>query len=112
LYGEFLFSLTGRWVLHGNKFRVNKREDARTLRVDEKDIEQVNRELSSSVSDLKLQVYDLKTKLLQHTDCDCQLIQEYIANEANRHIHDLGAGRSHNRRLILLKTAVQFSRCS
>jgi glutathione synthase/RimK-type ligase-like ATP-grasp enzyme len=53
-------------------------------------MEQTNRKLSSSVSDLTQQVYELKMKLLQHTDCDCYLIQEYIANEANRYIRDFG----------------------
>ncbi|KAK2684880.1 hypothetical protein V3481_018547 [Fusarium oxysporum f. sp. vasinfectum] len=76
-----------------NKFRVKKREDAKKLRADEENMEQTNRKLLSSVSDLTQQVYELKMKLLQHTDCDCRLIQEYIANEANRYIHDLGSDK-------------------
>jgi hypothetical protein len=73
-----------------NKFRVKKREDAKKLRANEENMEQTNRKLSSSLADLTEQVYELKMKLLQHTDCNCHLIQEYIANEANRYIHDLG----------------------
>ncbi|KAF4435932.1 Transcription factor atf21 [Fusarium acutatum] len=73
-----------------NKFRIKKREDAKKLRADEEDVERANRDLSGCVSDLTLQVYQLKMRLLQHTDCDCRLIQEYIANEANRYIQDLG----------------------
>ncbi|RBA10994.1 hypothetical protein FPRO05_14319 [Fusarium proliferatum] len=73
-----------------NKFRVKKREDAKKLQVDKENMEQTNHKLLSSVSDLTQQVYELKTKLLQHNDCDCHLIQEYIANEANRYICDLG----------------------
>ncbi|KAF4440037.1 hypothetical protein F53441_12408 [Fusarium austroafricanum] len=72
-----------------NKFRVKKREHAKKLRADEENMEQTNRKLLSSVSDLTQQVYELKMKLLQHTDCDCRLIQEYIANQANQYIHDL-----------------------
>ncbi|RBA09643.1 hypothetical protein FPRO05_14342 [Fusarium proliferatum] len=53
-------------------------------------MEQINRELSTCATDLTLQVYNLKMKLLQHTDCDCALIQEYIASEAHRYIQDLG----------------------
>jgi hypothetical protein len=53
-------------------------------------MEQINRKLLSSLADLTQQVYELKMKLLQHTDCNCHLIQEYIANEANQYIHDLG----------------------
>jgi cell division protein FtsB len=72
-----------------NKFCVKKREEAKKFQADEENREQTNRKLSSSVSDLTQQVYELKMKLLQHTDCDCHLIQEYIANEANQYIHDL-----------------------
>jgi hypothetical protein len=73
-----------------NKFRVRKQEDERRLKSAEKDMEQINRDLSTCAKDLTLQVCDLKMKLLQHTDCDCALIQEYIANEAHRYIQDLG----------------------
>ncbi|KAF6525996.1 hypothetical protein HZS61_009040 [Fusarium oxysporum f. sp. conglutinans] len=76
-----------------NKFRVKKREDAKKLRADEENMEQTNRKLLSSVSDLTQQVYELKMKLLQHTDCDCRLIQEYLAHEANRYIHGLGGDK-------------------
>jgi hypothetical protein len=79
-----------------NKFRVKKREDAIKLRADEEDMERSNRNLSNCVSDLTLQVYELKMKLLQHTDCDCTLIQEYIATEAQRYIKDLGDGKHPN----------------
>ncbi|KAF4947295.1 hypothetical protein FSARC_14012 [Fusarium sarcochroum] len=72
-----------------NKFRNRKREDQRNLESAEKDMEQVNRDLSTCATDLKNQVYNLKMKLLQHTDCDCTLIQEYIANNANRYIQTL-----------------------
>ncbi|KAH7245725.1 hypothetical protein BKA59DRAFT_454785 [Fusarium tricinctum] len=77
-----------------NKFRVKKREDAKRLRVDEEGMERTNRELSGTVSDLTLQVYELKMRLLQHTDCECHLIQNYIANEAHRYIQDLDSGRA------------------
>lgn len=76
-----------------NKFRVKKRENAKKLRADEESMEQTNRKLLSSVSDLTEQVYEFKMKLLQHTDCDCRLIQEYLANEANRYIYGLGGDK-------------------
>ncbi|KAL5603950.1 hypothetical protein FOVSG1_006700 [Fusarium oxysporum f. sp. vasinfectum] len=65
-----------------NKFRAKKKEEERKLESEEEDMERINRDLSTCVTDLTLQVHDLKMKLLQHTDCDCALIQEYIANEA------------------------------
>ncbi|KAL6923959.1 hypothetical protein FSST1_001233 [Fusarium sambucinum] len=79
-----------------NKFRVKKREDAIKLRFNEEDVERANRDLKSCVSDLTMQVYDLKMKLLQHTDCNCSLIQNYIATEAKRYIKDLGEGKHSN----------------
>ncbi|KAF5976035.1 transcription factor atf21 [Fusarium coicis] len=79
-----------------NKFRVKKREDAKKLRADEKEMEKTNRDLSSCVSELTMQVYELKMRLLQHTDCECRLIQNYIANEAHRYIQDLGEGKKNH----------------
>ncbi|KAM0415625.1 hypothetical protein ACHAPD_006827 [Fusarium lateritium] len=76
-----------------NKFRFKKREAAKRLRAEEQDMERANRDLSSCVFDLTMEVYDLKMRLLQHTDCDCYLIQDYIANEAHRYSQDLGDGK-------------------
>ncbi|KAJ3503100.1 hypothetical protein NM208_g16583 [Fusarium decemcellulare] len=78
-----------------NKFRVKKRENAKKLREDEQDIERINQDLSSCVADLTTEVYQLKMRLLQHTDCDCALIQSYIANEAHRYIRDLDEEKRH-----------------
>ncbi|KAF5239362.1 hypothetical protein FAUST_5004 [Fusarium austroamericanum] len=79
-----------------NKFRIKKRDDAKQLRIDEQIVEQANRKLNDCVSDLTMQVYDLKMRLLQHTECDCTLIKEYIATEAQRYIKDLGEGKHAN----------------
>jgi hypothetical protein len=79
-----------------NKFRFKKREAAKRLQAKEQDIERANRDLSSCVSDLTMQVYDLKMRLLQHTDRNCHLIQDYIANEAHQYIQDLGDGKQTN----------------
>jgi len=79
-----------------NKYRVKKREDAIKLRVDEEDMERSNHDLINCISDLMLQIYELKMELLQHTDCDCTLIQVYIATEAQNYINDLGEGKYPN----------------
>ncbi|EGU71994.1 hypothetical protein FOPG_19600 [Fusarium oxysporum f. sp. conglutinans race 2 54008] len=76
-----------------NKLRARKKEDERKLKSTEKDMEQINRDLSTCVTNLTLQVYNLKMKLLQHADCDCTLIQEYITNEAHRYTQGLGDKR-------------------
>ncbi|KAF4981970.1 hypothetical protein FZEAL_2316 [Fusarium zealandicum] len=90
---EFTRRLQERNRIASNKFRVRKREDAKRLRSDEEDMERINRDLSKCAADLTLQVYQLKMRLLQHTDCNCTLIQNYIANEANRYVKDIGDER-------------------
>ncbi|KAF4434759.1 hypothetical protein FACUT_7701 [Fusarium acutatum] len=81
---EYSKKIQERNRVASNKFRIKKREDAKRLQADEENMKQANHKLLSSVSDLTQQVYELKMKLLQHTNCDCYLIQEYIVNEANR----------------------------
>jgi hypothetical protein len=73
-----------------NKSRIKKRVDEDNLESAKKDMEQFNRDLLTCASDLKSQVYDLRMKVLQHTNCNCALIQEYIANNANHYIKNLG----------------------
>lgn len=92
-YDEHNKKVQERNRIASNKFRVKKREDARKLRADKEDMERFNRDLTNCVSDLTLQVYDLKMRLLQHTDCECHLIQDFIATEAQKYIKDLGEGK-------------------
>lgn len=96
VYGTHNKTIQDRNRIASNKFRVKKREDMIKLRADEEDMERANRDLSNRVSDLTLQIYELKMRLLQHTDCDCSLIQEYIATEAQRYIEGLGDGKYPN----------------
>ncbi|KAJ9419716.1 hypothetical protein FOXG_07006 [Fusarium oxysporum f. sp. lycopersici 4287] len=92
-HDEYSRGVQERNRIASNKFRVKKRDEAKKLGADEQDMERANRDLSSCVSNLTTQVYELKMRLLQHTDCDCHLIQDYIANEAHRYIQDLGDGQ-------------------
>ncbi|CAF3557445.1 unnamed protein product [Fusarium graminearum] len=85
-----------------NKFRVKKREGAIKLRAEEEEMERAKRDLTNCVSNLTLHVYELKMKLLQHTDCDCTLIQEYIVTEAQKYIKGLGEGKYPNATPALL----------
>ncbi|KAM0362862.1 hypothetical protein ACHAO7_011110 [Fusarium culmorum] len=71
------------------KYRNRQRETQKDLEAVEKDMEQLNHYLSRCVTDLKDEVWNLKMMVLQHTHCDCLLIQEYIANHANRFIQEL-----------------------
>ncbi|KAF4438883.1 hypothetical protein F53441_12704 [Fusarium austroafricanum] len=79
-----------------NKIRVRKREEEKCLESTFNDIEKINRNLSACVKDLTQQIYGLKTELLQHVDCDCTLIQEYISHEAHRYVQDHGDTRDNN----------------
>ena len=74
------------------KFRIRKREDLARLESDEQDIEQRHRTLSSCVDDLNDEILYLKMQLLQHTSCNCTLIQHYIKNEAQHYIQAMELG--------------------
>jgi hypothetical protein len=62
--------------------RLRKRDEASALASRERDMEDRNRYLSSCFDSLTTEIYYLKTELLRHTYCNCDLIQAYIASEA------------------------------
>ncbi|KAI5458685.1 hypothetical protein BGZ63DRAFT_362751 [Mariannaea sp. PMI_226] len=72
------------------KCRIRKREDLARLQSDEQAIEQRHRILSRCVNELNEEILRLKTQLLQHTNCNCNLIQNYIKAEAAHYIHVIG----------------------
>ncbi|KAF4943128.1 hypothetical protein FSARC_15033, partial [Fusarium sarcochroum] len=61
------------------KCRLRKRGEASALASREKAMEDQNRSLSACFDSLTAELYYLKTELLRHTDCNCVLIQKYIA---------------------------------
>ncbi|KAF4463361.1 Transcription factor atf21 [Fusarium albosuccineum] len=71
------------------KCRLRKRDEASALASREQAMEDQNRYLSSCFDALTAEIYHLKTQLLQHTDCNCVLIQKYIANEAKKTVDGL-----------------------
>jgi hypothetical protein len=71
------------------KCRLRKRDEASALASQEQAMEDQNRYLSSCFDSLTTEIYHLKTQLLQHTDCNCILIQKYISNEAKRTVDGL-----------------------
>ncbi|KAH7462917.1 hypothetical protein FOMA001_g18267 [Fusarium oxysporum f. sp. matthiolae] len=68
------------------KSRAKKREHRLRVQSEEQELEQTNHDLSNCVANLTREVQELKMKLLQHTDCDCSLIHDYLAAEAQRYI--------------------------
>ncbi|KAL6405342.1 hypothetical protein AUP68_11094 [Ilyonectria robusta] len=77
-----------------HKSRAKKSQASQRLETDEKNKKRANSGLTNCVADLTLKVFDLKMQLLQHTDCNCFLIQRYIAHEAEQYIQ--GFERSHD----------------
>ncbi|KAJ4127437.1 hypothetical protein NW754_007766 [Fusarium falciforme] len=71
------------------KCRHRKRDEALALASREQAMEDQNRYLSTCFDSLTAEIYYLKTQLLRHTDCNCVLIQKYIANEAKKSVNGL-----------------------
>ncbi|KAH6957589.1 hypothetical protein BKA56DRAFT_602065 [Ilyonectria sp. MPI-CAGE-AT-0026] len=71
------------------KCRLRKRDEASALASREQAMEDQNRYLSTCFDQLTAEIYHLKTQLLRHTDCNCVLIQKYIANEARKSVDGL-----------------------
>jgi hypothetical protein len=69
-----------------SKSRAKKREHTLRVQSEEQELERTNQDLSLCVANLTREVQELKMKLLQHTDCDCSLIHDYLAAEAQRYI--------------------------
>ncbi|OAA40016.1 transcription factor atf21 [Metarhizium rileyi] len=69
-----------------NKFRERKRSEIAQLETEEYTIEDVNRQLRGMLEALTSEILSLKMQLLQHTDCNCELIQAYINKEAQHFV--------------------------
>jgi hypothetical protein len=74
-----------------NKCRLRKRDEALALASQEETMEDQNRYLMTCFDSLTAEVYHLKSQLLRHTECNCILIQNYIANEAQKCVDKLVA---------------------
>ncbi|KAH6874302.1 hypothetical protein B0T10DRAFT_587861 [Thelonectria olida] len=75
--------------ISATKCRLQKRDEASALASREKAMEDQKRDLSSIFHQLTAEIYHLKTQLLRHADCNCVLIQKYIANEARKSVDRL-----------------------
>ena len=68
------------------KCRNRQRNEATRLALQKQKAEDQHRYLSSVCCSLTAQIYDLKTQLLRHSDCSCELIHAYIVNETERSV--------------------------
>ncbi|KAM5350320.1 hypothetical protein ACJ41O_006825 [Fusarium nematophilum] len=75
--------------LAAERCRRRKQDEARALAAKEEALGSQNRHLFSCYHMLKEEVLRLRTEVLQHTNCDCVLIREYIAREAQRTVDGL-----------------------
>ncbi|QKD57391.2 uncharacterized protein FOBCDRAFT_241935 [Fusarium oxysporum Fo47] len=73
------------------KCRIRKRDEASALACREEAMKDQNRYLTACFDTLTDEIYHLKTQLLLHTNCNCVLIQNYIANEAQKCVDRLVA---------------------
>jgi hypothetical protein len=72
-----------------NKLRVKQREEQQGLESSKQDLERIYRDLSTCVADLTFEVYELKMQLLQQSECNCTLMQNYLIHESGRYIQAL-----------------------
>lgn len=84
-------SYLNRNRIASNKFRARKRSNVAQLESEEYAIEDRNRQLRRVLESLKSEILNLKMQLLQHTGCDCELIQVYINKEAHQYVQGLEA---------------------
>jgi hypothetical protein len=62
------------------KFRIQKVEEVSSLTSRTQEVARVHRELSTCVTDLFIEVCELKMQILQQFGCNCRLIQNYLAH--------------------------------
>ncbi|OAQ59952.1 transcription factor atf21 [Pochonia chlamydosporia 170] len=72
-----------------NKFRERQRNEIAQLASEEHTIEDSNRQLRSMLNALTSEILALKMQILQHTNCNCKLIQAYINKEAHHFVQSL-----------------------
>ncbi|KAH7248488.1 hypothetical protein B0J15DRAFT_449745 [Fusarium solani] len=75
--------------LAANKFRAKQRAELLRLESSEQDLKRIHRDLSTCVADLTLEIYTLKMELLQHSGCNCALIQNCLVHESQRFVQAL-----------------------
>ncbi|KAH7144728.1 hypothetical protein DER46DRAFT_630195 [Fusarium sp. MPI-SDFR-AT-0072] len=76
------------------KCRARKQDQQGALTAKIEELQDRHQQLSSCCNDLKEKVFQLKSELLRHGDCECALIQGYIASEALKSVDSLISNRS------------------
>ncbi|UNI22309.1 hypothetical protein JDV02_008208 [Purpureocillium takamizusanense] len=66
-----------------DKCRSRRRQEEDKLKSKHEDLEQEHRRLSGALSELMAETYVLKNMLMEHGNCDCRLIQDYLKESAS-----------------------------
>lgn len=72
--------------------RLKTRAAAKRLEREEQSAAERRSQLEACVAQLRDEVYDLRSSLLLHADCDCVLIRQYLGNEARLAVLRSGGG--------------------
>lgn len=72
--------------------RLKTREAAKRLEREEQAAAEHRSQLEACVAQLREEVYDLRSTLLLHADCDCALIRQYLGNAARLAVLHSGGG--------------------
>ncbi|KAJ9419287.1 hypothetical protein FOXG_22416 [Fusarium oxysporum f. sp. lycopersici 4287] len=76
------------------KCRARKQDEQDSLTAQVEELQDRHQQLSSCCNDLKEKVFQLKSQLLGHGDCECALIQRYVASEALKSVDGLISNQS------------------
>lgn len=71
------------------KCRNHKRDLANKLKVKVEELTELHQELSLCCKEVKSEVIRLKTEILRHADCDCDVVRAYISAEAKKIVGQL-----------------------
>lgn len=74
------------------RYRQRRQEKAAYFTSCQERLDERRKELTSTVEALQAEICRLKGRLLQHTDCDCVMIHDYIANEAKKFVKTVSEG--------------------
>ena len=66
-----------------DKCRSRRRQQEEKLKFRHDDLEQKHRSLLDAQSELMGEIYILKNMMMDHSSCDCRLIQDYLARSAS-----------------------------
>ncbi|KPM37237.1 hypothetical protein AK830_g9314 [Neonectria ditissima] len=71
-----------------NKCRTKKKEDTEALQLKAENLERINGDLTKRRDKIMHDIWLMKMHLMQHNNCDCELIQKYISDAVKSLVFD------------------------